>query len=792
MTLMRSSAFLLFVFVSFSAAPAQDSPGAVLRQGILDLSNDCVLMDLSAHPDDEDGASLAFYRMKYGVKTHSILFTRGEGGQNEKGPELYEQLGALRSVETEQAGRILGTDVYFLNFLDFGYSKTASEAFRMWGGQKEVLRRLVYVIRKYKPDVLFTNHNTIDGHGHHQAVAIAAIAAFDAAGDSTYFPEQLREPGITRWQPRKLFFRAFGKSEPTADVSNAINERAPGAELTYLDIASGAMRMHRTQGLERADLRAFTRGKNLYKLVRTKSLYDMDSTSFFSGINLFHDPSVALLAPLRDDLNRLDPIMPRDSIAGLVSSVLARCDSLRASGGLSVLARRMLAHWEAEGGNLVAAACGLTADCRLRDATVVPGQRVPCDLTVRSTVCSLSGVRWSFTVPDGWVMQEETETAPRLSGGSDERAYMLTVGENARLTLPRTATQYSPLEGRQELVGHVSFMAERRRLTLTVKPLFDIAPKQEIEIAPRASALLRSRVKEGVALEYVIRNFLPHKSAGRIGIRAPAGWSGDNASFVIDHEDSVARGRLVVRPPADVAPGEYIVHVRTETASEPVTISVIEPALAPGIRVGIVKSYDTTLESVATTLGVNYALLSDADLASGDLSRFTTIVIDIRAYLVREALRLNNARLLSYVREGGNVVVMYQREQEWKPEYAPYPFQVSRKRVCDEEAPVTIIEKSHPLMTSPNLIGEPDWKAWKQERAVYVPSDVSEKYTRLLSSGDPDEPPLTTGYLAAPFGKGSYMYTSFVWYRQMKEGNPGSFRCFANMISYPAFRLSTP
>src|SRR5271169_2768426 len=122
-----------------------------VRQALLDLSQDRVLMDLSAHPDDEDGASLAYYRLRFGDRTYSILFTRGEGGQNEKGPELYEELGVLRSRETEEAGRVLGAEVHFLNFLDFGYSKTASETFQKWGGEREALRRLVYVIRKYKP-----------------------------------------------------------------------------------------------------------------------------------------------------------------------------------------------------------------------------------------------------------------------------------------------------------------------------------------------------------------------------------------------------------------------------------------------------------------------------------------------------------------------------------------------------------------------------------------------------------------------------------------------------------------
>jgi LmbE family N-acetylglucosaminyl deacetylase len=93
-------------------------------------------MDLSAHPDDEDGSTLAYLRMKLGVRTHSVLFTRGEGGQNEKGPELYEKLGVLRSRETEEAGKILGAEVRFLNFLDFGYSKTSTETFQKWGGAR--------------------------------------------------------------------------------------------------------------------------------------------------------------------------------------------------------------------------------------------------------------------------------------------------------------------------------------------------------------------------------------------------------------------------------------------------------------------------------------------------------------------------------------------------------------------------------------------------------------------------------------------------------------------------------
>jgi LmbE family N-acetylglucosaminyl deacetylase len=763
-----------------------------VRQALLDLSQDGVLMNISAHPDDEDGATLAYYRLKFGVRTYSVLFTRGEGGQNEKGPELYEELGVLRSRETEEAGRVLGAEVHFLNFLDFGYSKTASETFQKWGGEREALRRLVYVIRKYKPDVLFTNHNTIDGHGNHQAVAITAIAAFDAAADSTCFPEQLREEGITLWQPRKLFFRAFGRFEPAADISNDINALDSARGMSYLDIAVEALRKHRTQGLERANLRAFTRGKSLYRLVRANSQYEQDSTSFFSGIDLFRDPSVSLLGGIRHDIDRLHTGMQRDSMLALVSAVFARCDSLEERPGLSELARRMLEHWDSEAGNLAAAVCGISAGFHLQDPVIVPRQRVDCDLTVSSAGCSVGDVRWSFHAPAGWVIDPKPDVSPVISQGTDHRVYTITVGEDALPSLPRTITQYRSIELRQEMVARVGLTVDRHPIRLTVVPSFEVAPPVMIDVSPRSVALLRSRVGEGFAVSYTVRNFLPHKTAGRVGIRASRGWSADNAPFVIASEDSLAAGSIRVRPPADIAPGSYTIHVRTELASVPVSVHVIAAAVDPGVRVGIIRSQDNTIEAAAGTLGVNYALVSDAELRSGSLAQYTTIVVDIRAYLLRDALRENNSRLLDYVRSGGNLVVMYQRGAEWKPEYAPFPFQVSGRRVCVEEAPIRVLSPAHPLLNLPNRIGESDWQGWIQERGVYFPSNVPGDYIRLISSADPDEPQLDTGYLEARYGKGSYIYTCYVWYRQLKEGNSGAFRCFANMLSYSFHRPPAP
>src|SRR5262249_18314556 len=164
---------------------------AELYQALLDLTNPWTVMCVAAHPDDEDGTTLTMLRRKYGVHTVSLFSTYGEGGQNAVGPELYQQLGVIRARETMAAAEIQGSEPYFLGLPDFGFSKSAEEAFRVWG-EKEALRRMVLKIRELRPDVIITNHNTVSGHGHHQATGRLILQAFDAAADPNSFPEQLK------------------------------------------------------------------------------------------------------------------------------------------------------------------------------------------------------------------------------------------------------------------------------------------------------------------------------------------------------------------------------------------------------------------------------------------------------------------------------------------------------------------------------------------------------------------------------------------------------------------------
>jgi len=219
--------------------------GFVARhQAALDLGTDLRLMCVAAHPDDEDGATLAMYRKRYGYETSVVLATRGEGGQNEIGPELYEELAVLRTQEMARASAITGADLHFLDLPEFGYSKTREETFALWG-YDNALERMVRKIRLLRPDVIITHHGPTGGHGHHQAIGKILEDAFEAAADPGTFPGH-RDEGLEPWQPARLFVRSFQRTGNYVIDFNAID---PVRGYTYAEIAAQALREHETQGM---------------------------------------------------------------------------------------------------------------------------------------------------------------------------------------------------------------------------------------------------------------------------------------------------------------------------------------------------------------------------------------------------------------------------------------------------------------------------------------------------------------------------------------------------------------
>ena len=184
-------------------------------------------------------------------------------------------------------------------------------------------------------------------------------------------------------------------------------------------------------------------------------------------------------------------------------------------------------------------------------------------------------------------------------------------------------------------------------------------------------------------------------------------------------------------------------------------------------------------------MGVDVTMLDAEMLATGDLSRFDTIVVGMRASETRPDFVANNGRLLQYMERGGTLIVQYQQG-----EYVERSCRRIRRRpkgnprVTDETAPVRILAPRHPVFTFPNRITAADFDGWVQERNLYAFTDFDRRrYTPLLETADPGEPPQRGGELYAEVGKGRYVYTAYAWFRQLPAGVPGAYRQFANLIS---------
>ncbi|MCU1308196.1 MAG: hypothetical protein JWN45_2891, partial [Acidobacteriaceae bacterium] len=214
-------------------------------------------------------------------------------------------------------------------------------------------------------------------------------------------------------------------------------------------------------------------------------------------------------------------------------------------------------------------------------------------------------------------------------------------------------------------------------------------------------------------------------------------------------------------------------------------VSAVDVKVPANLRVGYVMGAGDDIPPVLQNLGINLKLLTPEDLEHGDLSQFGTIILGIRAYDTRDDVRKNNKRLLDYVSSGGTLIVQnnFSTDDFNKANYTPHPAQLSRERVSVEEAPVQVLAPDDPIFSYPNKITARDFDGWVQERGVNFMTTWDDHFSPLLASGDPGEAPLKGGLLRARYGKGTYIYTGYAFFRQLPAGVPGAVRLYVNLVS---------
>jgi len=791
-----------------------------------------VLM-IAAHPDDENTAVLAYMARGRSMRTGYLSLTRGEGGQNLIGPQQGALLGVIRTQELLAARRIDGAEQFFTRAIDFGYSKTADEALGKWGREK-VLSDIVWVIRKFRPDIIILRFSGTprDGHGHHQASAILGKEAFFAAADKNRFPEQLRY--VQPWQAKRIFWNVFSftpeQEKEAAALPNKVEVDAgefnPILGKSYAEIAGVSRSQHRSQGFGAAERRGSA--KNFLATVAG----DPAQHDPFDGIDTTWNrvPGGAVVAAILAEAQKtFVPGEPEKTIPLLLKArpLIAAMDDW--------WARRKLEELD----ETLALCSGLWVDATAERYAVVPGSTVK--ITLDAINRSHHQVSWhgDMLTAQGHNQEVRKVDAPPMAYNEmSHRELTWTAPADAAysqafwLRNPPAGNTYDIRD--QELIGLADSPPE-----LAVTMSFDFGgasvmlkrPVRYRYVDPTEGELTRALVivpEVAVNLAEPVDVF-PSESAKRIEVTVkantadmngdvhldlPAGWRAEPSTHpfrlaqVGDEQaiafsvtppsgDAEARLRAVARVDVkEISSGETIIafpHIPTQTLfpEADAKLERVDVKLTAH-KIGYVMGAGDEVPDALRQLGCEVTLLSGRDLAEGELAGFDTIVTGVRAYNVRADLRANQQRLLDYVHNGGTMIVQYNvadggpfggRHTGELDHVGPYSLKIDRPRVSVEEVPVQFVHPDNPLLVWPNHISERDFDGWIQERGLYFASEWDPHYQPIVETHDPGEKPQEGGTLYARYGKGVYVFTAFSWFRELPAGVPGAYRIFANMLS---------
>jgi len=227
-------------------------------------------------------------------------------------------------------------------------------------------------------------------------------------------------------------------------------------------------------------------------------------------------------------------------------------------------------------------------------------------------------------------------------------------------------------------------------------------------------------------------------------------------------------------------------HIRAQRYYRQATLEVqaVDVTFANGMSIAYIPGVGDNVEPMLAQLGLHVTTVTPEQLSQENLSKYAAVVVGARAFDADDALRANNARLLQYAKDGGTLVEQYGQGMA-RPGLLPYPITLARPadRVTEEDARVTILDPTSPILNAPNKIVPSDFDHWVQERASYMPHTFDDHYHPILSMHDTDEPPNEAGILVAALGKGTFVYTTLSFFRQLPAGNPGAARLFVNILS---------
>jgi len=827
---MKKLLFVLIAACQFTGGNAQapqNRTSAEMYQSLLKLKVLGAVLYVAAHPDDENTRLITYLSKDKLYRTGYLSMTRGDGGQNLVGEEQGIELGLLRTQELLAARRTDGGEQFFTRAFDFGYSKSPEETFSKWDKEK-ILADVVWVIRKFQPDIIVTRFPTTGegGHGHHTGSAILASEAFTAAADPSRFPEQLKYVSV--WQSKRVLWNTFnfGGNNTTREDQFKVDVGGynPLLGKSYGEIAAESRSQHKSQGFGVPA----SRGESweYFRVVKG----DQPVNDLLDGV----DPTwnrvkggAAVAAMLDSISTRFDFIHPENSVKGLVQ--------------LYQLISSLPDHyWKTqklkEVELLITQCSGLFLDVTTTEQFAVQSDSVRVSFSLNNrlgTEAVLEGIiiggfdsvlnkkldknknlSFSRTL---YIPVEKPITQPYwLVSKMEEGSF--NVADQQKIGQPDADPAY-------EAVMNISIYGTSFRFNRPVRYKFTdpvrgelywplvVVPPAEFEFTETNNISVNDTTAQ-TALHFST-NLRKDTSAYHVQLKYPsAKWYAKRQEFTYkpwpewpDNSSNAAFFNLrpvtknnnstdslsvtVIQNTKPIYAGERkqvkYDHLPSIIYFKDAKANLVQIDLKTyGKKIGYITGAGDKVPEALEQMGYEVTLLGDKELSKNNLSQFDAIITGVRAYNTHPWMNKHFDKLMKYVNEGGNMIVQYNTSNQIGPVKAkigPYPFVITRNRVTDENATVKILNPEHPVFTFPNKITADDFTGWKQERSIYHASDTSGKFEKLISMADPREKSDDGSLLVAKYGKGWFTYTGLVFFRELPAGVPGAYRLLANIIA---------
>ncbi|OCA78808.1 hypothetical protein BBH99_07485 [Chryseobacterium contaminans] len=825
-----STVCILGLYTVFcSAQQVRPSKSSEIYREIKTLKQLPKVLYLAAHPDDENTGLLSWLINDQNVETGYLSLTRGDGGQNLLGTEQGAALGLIRTHELLEARKLDGAQQFFTRAIDFGFSKNTTDTFKQWNANS-ITADVVWVIRKFRPDVIICRFppTAAAGHGQHAASAVVAEKAFELAGDKTAFPDQLKYVNV--WQPKRVLWNTFrfGGVNTTDENQLKVTVGQYDAQLGmgYGELAGLSRSLHKSQGAGtqsiagiRTEYFAHVIGEpakttlfdGVTKTWTSQGNGDIDQSldQIISAFN-FNNPDLSLPALLalrkkvmvlkdadlkKDKIKSLDHIIL--SCAGFMGEVVT--NQAEAVAGdhynfrLNLISRAANpvvlenVKWlnQSESFNRK-----LSKDSLI---TIQHDIQIPADaaLTEPYWLAKPPVNSATFSVPnDTLVGLPEAESPLNVWVG------LKIDSENFQVKLPLSFKKLDPVRGD---VVEALRIVPALELKFT-QPLYVAKENEDLHLSLNVKVNSNKPYNKGIlnlmyngerlggttlnsvkgkdfTIDYVIpKTKLATINSSRLQL---------DANVVADGVTYNKKQLLIQYP-----------HLPSLQYFTPATATVMKGDIQAKIKkVGYVEGAGDFIPDFLRIAGIQVDVLKDEDFygnidesagngSPNKLSQYDAIVLGVRANNTEKKLGRWMPFLWSYVKAGGNLVMQYNTNQDTTvDQLGMYNFSIANKRVTEENAAVTFLNPNHKLLNFPNKITADDFKGWVQERGAYFPAQWDAAYEPIFEMHDTGEEPLKGSTLYAQYGKGNFIYTPLAFFRQLPAGNVGAARLFFNFLS---------